>query len=314
MTVKKGRTAKEIMRTKYPELDWIVQDILPEGWALLGGRPKVGKSWLAMQIAQAIATNGKVFGKRVRQGKVLYLALEDNDRRLDRRMKAQHWEETDDCVYHTEWKPFNAGGLEDLDAEFKKTKYRLCIVDTVSRAFLLKDHNDIAQVTKAYDTTQRFFERHRVSLLALDHHNKSASKDGYDPIDSIIASTAKTAVPDTIIGLAKTRGKKEAVLVVRGRDAEEWEEEVVMDTLTMSWQLASIFVKPNTLQSEIVKVVLNTSIPISLTDLSVKVKKEKGQVLRECNELIKKELIADDTVRPANGMPYKVFFKKEFHA
>jgi hypothetical protein len=44
-------TARELLGTKFPEPRWIVPDILPEGLTPLAGRPKVGKSWLALQIA-----------------------------------------------------------------------------------------------------------------------------------------------------------------------------------------------------------------------------------------------------------------------
>ena len=53
---------------------------------MLAGRPKAGKSWLALNLAEAIANGGKVLGVDVEQGDVLYLALEDNPRRLQQRL------------------------------------------------------------------------------------------------------------------------------------------------------------------------------------------------------------------------------------
>ena len=89
-------TPKELLQTTFPELDWIVPNLLPEGFSILGGRPKVGKSWLAMQISHAVITGGQVFGQKVSKGKVFYLALEDNPRRLHRRMRQQHWPSSND--------------------------------------------------------------------------------------------------------------------------------------------------------------------------------------------------------------------------
>jgi RecA-family ATPase len=56
---------------------------LPEGLTLPAGKPKLGKSWLALSVAFAVAAGGVALGTYpVAQGEVLYLALEDNERRL----------------------------------------------------------------------------------------------------------------------------------------------------------------------------------------------------------------------------------------
>ena len=70
-----------------PPVKWVVPDLLPEGVTLLAGKPKLGKSWLAFGLAVAVASGGVVLGtKRVERGEALYLALEDNQRRLQKRL------------------------------------------------------------------------------------------------------------------------------------------------------------------------------------------------------------------------------------
>ena len=55
---------------------------------MLCGKPKMGKSWLVLGFALGIACGGYVLSKvKVEPGHVLYLALEDNERRLQRRAK-----------------------------------------------------------------------------------------------------------------------------------------------------------------------------------------------------------------------------------
>src|SRR5205807_3358146 len=67
---------------------WTIPEILPEGLTLLAGKPKLGKSWLALSVALAVAAGGFALGKQpVTQGGVLYLALEDNERRLQSRAR-----------------------------------------------------------------------------------------------------------------------------------------------------------------------------------------------------------------------------------
>ena len=293
-------TPKELLHTTFPELDWIVPNLLPEGFSILGGRPKVGKSWLAMQITQAVISGGQVFGQKVSKGKVFYLALEDNPRRLHRRLRQQHWPESMDCVFVNQWKPLNVGGLEDLEKEFAKTKYRLCIVDTVSRAFQVKDTNDLGNMTKAYSQTQRFFENQRVSLLAIDHHNKAGAGEYFDPIDSIIASTAKVAVPDTVMGLARSKGKK-THLVSLGREMEEFDQEIYFDNLTMSWQLAGTSTR--TLKGKIINAAREKDEPVYPGELAKMIGKDKATVSRELAKLVEEDVF-EEGEKQGSFVPY----------
>ena len=81
-----------LMGLELPPPVWIVPDLLPGGLAQLGGKPKLGKSWLAlgMSLTCALGTvNGdhKVLGRyAVEPVGVLYLSLEDNPRRFQERV------------------------------------------------------------------------------------------------------------------------------------------------------------------------------------------------------------------------------------
>jgi RecA-family ATPase len=66
-----------------------VPGLLPVGLVMLAGRPKQGKSWLALQMAVAVGTGGKLLGQDVPEGKTLYLALEDSARRIKSRLESQ---------------------------------------------------------------------------------------------------------------------------------------------------------------------------------------------------------------------------------
>jgi hypothetical protein len=81
-------SAIDLQTMDFPPFAWIVQDVLPaEGAALLCSRPKFGKSWLALDLCLGCAANRFILGTiKPKQGNVLYLALEDSKRRLQRRM------------------------------------------------------------------------------------------------------------------------------------------------------------------------------------------------------------------------------------
>src|SRR5216684_758457 len=80
------RSAQELVMKKFKPIRWAIKNILPEGLYLLAAPPKIGKSWLALQIALAVGGGGKVLGQQAEQGGVLVLALEDSDRRLQSRL------------------------------------------------------------------------------------------------------------------------------------------------------------------------------------------------------------------------------------
>src|SRR5918998_5965423 len=82
------RTAADLRRKVFAPIKWIVPGYLAEGLTLLAGRPKLGKSWLALDIGLAVAAGRYVMGDILCEpGDVLALCLEDNERRLQRRIR-----------------------------------------------------------------------------------------------------------------------------------------------------------------------------------------------------------------------------------
>jgi RecA-family ATPase len=79
----------EVAAMEFEPVQWIVQDILPAGVSMLCAKPKQGKSWLALDLAMAVAAGSKnALGcKQAVKGDVLYFALEDNQRRMNTRLK-----------------------------------------------------------------------------------------------------------------------------------------------------------------------------------------------------------------------------------
>ena len=125
------------MRTEYPIPKWAIPDILPEGLTLLAGPPKVKKSWFALAAAIAIALGGKVLGRiDVESGRVIYLALEDRERRLQTRAKLILSDHSGPSLLDvaTRWKRLDDDGLKALRhylTEHPDT--RLVIIDTLAK-------------------------------------------------------------------------------------------------------------------------------------------------------------------------------------
>jgi len=80
-------SARELYAKALPPQQWIIPDILPVGETLFIGRGKDGKSLLVWNLCLAVATGGKALSAYdVEEGDVLYLALEDGERRAQQRL------------------------------------------------------------------------------------------------------------------------------------------------------------------------------------------------------------------------------------
>src|SRR3984893_3034929 len=113
-------TAKALKDEVFPPIKFIVKSYLVEGATILAGRPKIGKSWLALDWSIAVARGGVCFGDvQCKEGDVLYIALEDNKRRLKSRLAKLlgligEWPEK--LEYATEWPRAHEGGLNSIRA------------------------------------------------------------------------------------------------------------------------------------------------------------------------------------------------------
>jgi hypothetical protein len=232
-------TADALLSTTFPPPLWTVPELLPAGLASLAGRPKLGKSWLALQLAVAVASGGRFLDAKVEGGPVLYLALEDSPRRLKARLERLKAPTGLRLRFETDWPPLNgnAGGLMDLERRVEKVKPRLVVVDTLARAFSGRvDWNDLGSTTGAMADLQGLAMGNELCILCVDHHRKSGPLLD-DVIDDMIGSTGKSAVVDTAWGLYRKRGEHAATLRVVGRDVDEKELAVEFEAQTSCWQL-----------------------------------------------------------------------------
>ena len=70
-------TMPELMETRFRVRPAVIDGLLPVGTYLLAGAPKIGKSFLVLQMAYQVSMGTPFLGFSSRQGTVLYLALED---------------------------------------------------------------------------------------------------------------------------------------------------------------------------------------------------------------------------------------------
>ncbi|MDR2347323.1 MAG: helicase RepA family protein, partial [Bifidobacteriaceae bacterium] len=80
-------TAAQLKSKAIPALRMFVNGLVAEGLTVLAGSPKIGKSWLALDLALCVADGTRFLGARTRQCGVVYCALEDSERRLQDRIR-----------------------------------------------------------------------------------------------------------------------------------------------------------------------------------------------------------------------------------
>lgn len=286
-------TADSILTATYPDPVWAVPGLLPVGLAILAGRPKLGKSWLALQVAQAVAAGGFALGQRVAQGPTLYLALEDAPRRLQERMRLQCWPAGLPAHFVTLGSglgDLRNGGGGMLAYQIERAGYRLVVVDTLSRA-VEGDQNDVAQMTAALTPLQETAHNHNCCVLLVDHHHKMVGNP--DAISDILGSTGKAAVVDTALGLYRERGKLGAKLAVTGRDVEERTLELTFDRQTGCWQLAddptAAVVSPA--KQELLEALADLG-GATLAELAAATGKDKGYLYKALADLVNLGLAA----------------------
>ena len=80
------RSCEEIMTTVYKPIEFVIDGLIAQGLYILAGAPKVGKSWLVLDICLSIAKGESVLGQKTLQGTALYLCLEDSYARIQNRL------------------------------------------------------------------------------------------------------------------------------------------------------------------------------------------------------------------------------------
>ena len=278
----------ELMAMDFPEPVWLVENILPAGFAILAGPPKKGKSWLALELAHAICSGGEFLGAKVNAGRVLYLALEDGPKRFKNRMEKQGWSQTAlgniEIIFGRKFHEMFSGkdGLKKFVDFLDQNNYVLVVIDTIARAFNIRDWNDGALVTMTLSPLQELATEKMFTILAIDHHNKLKS---LDLVLDLAGSVSKSGVADTLIGLYREQGKSGARLVITGRDIEDVTFDIEFDAFTGAWQVIDLYKKLTPQQQQLLETIQNLGGEASLSELVRILGGDKGNLYRRLASL-----------------------------
>lgn len=231
-------TMRELLTTDFPKPLAIVEDIVVVGLTVLAGRPKRGKSMMALGMAGDVANGTPCLGKKVDQGLVVYIALEDSEIRIKERAVRMGIPETDNILVRTTYPPLDQGGIAETADLLEHYQPKMVIIDTLGRSISGKlDQDSVGEMTDILGAMQRMAHYYKCAILMVDHHKKGGI-DGNDVIDDVLGSTGKTAVADSILGLYRRTNESFGTLSITGRDIEEQVLDIVWDGIHLRWKIA----------------------------------------------------------------------------
>lgn len=234
-------TASELVAKEFTPPRWAIPGLILSGLTILAGPPKIGKSWMALDLCLAVATGGLALGKKkVDQGEALFLALEDSQWRIKNRLLTiASGEEIPDTLHiitaSDSFPTLDQGGLKILTAWLEEhPQVRLVVIDTLERVKpqLKGIQNQYATDVKTLAPLQSLALKTNLALVVVHHTRK---QEANDYLDQVLGSRGLTGTADCLAILSRARYKANANLKLTGRDIEE--QDLSLEFSDGKWKL-----------------------------------------------------------------------------
>ncbi len=218
----------------------VIDNFLYPGTYLFVGAPKVGKSFMMAQIAYHVSSGLPMWNYPVRQGTVLYLALEDDYRRLQERLYRMFGTETTSHLFFSvASKSLNNGLTEQLDMFLSEhSDTNLIIIDTLQK---IRDaEGDAYSYAKDYDIIAQlkaFSDKTGICLILVHHTRKQKSDDNFDRISG--TNGLLGAADGAFVMYKSKRTESEATIEVSGRDQPDKKYQITRNKDTLCWDFKS---------------------------------------------------------------------------
>ena len=228
-----SKSCEEIMTTVYKPIEFVVDGLLAQGLYILAGAPKVGKSWLALEMCLSIAKGEKVLGLKTSQGTALYLCLEDSFQRIQNRL----YELTDEPVENLHFVILSdtiGKGLEEQIEQFKSehSDLKVVFIDTLQMIRSETDSN-YGSNYKELSILKSLADKLEVAIVVVHHTRKCSDSD---PFNMISGSTGISGCVDgSLVLIENKRGSRNAKLFCVGHDIENAEISLHFDSDLKKW-------------------------------------------------------------------------------
>ncbi|MCB6616648.1 AAA family ATPase [Ruminococcus sp. 210702-SL.1.03] len=222
-----SKSCEEIMTTVYKPIEFVIDGLLAQGLYILAGAPKVGKSWLVLDMCLSIAKGEKILGLKTSQGTALYLCLEDSYARIQNRLYELTDEPTEMLYFSVMSDPIG-GGLEEQIEGFvsEHRDLKIVFIDTLQ---MVRGSTDSSYGSDYKDLSVLKALADKLEITVIVVHHTRKCKD-IDPFNMISGSTGISGCVDGSMVLIETkRGSRNAKLYCVGRDIENQEINLVFE-------------------------------------------------------------------------------------
>ena len=229
---------QDLYETIYPSRPPVIDGLLYAGTYLFVGAPKVGKSFLMAQIGYHVSTGLELWGYPVHQGAVLYLALEDDHRRLQDRLFRMFGTESADNLYFSIYAKQLGAGLEEQLKWFvqEHPDTRLIIIDTLQK--VRESGGDTYSYASDYEVITKlkaFADEHGICLLLVHHTRKQQAEDKFDMISG--TNGLLGAADGAFLLQKERRTSNAATLDISGRDQQDQRLYLTRNEERLIWTL-----------------------------------------------------------------------------
>ena len=229
-------TMQELYQDIYSKKPPVIEGLLYQGTYLFVGSPKIGKSFFMAQLAYHVSTGTPLWDYPVKKGTVLYLALEDDYRRLQERMYRMFGtDSTENLYFSVSSKPLGNGLTDQLSGFIREhPDTMLVIIDTLQK--IREVDSDSYSYAKDYEIInqlKQFSDSWGICLLLVHHTRKQKSSDNFDMISG---TNGLLGCADGAFMLYKeTRTSNKAILEISGRDQQDQKIHLVRDEEKLCW-------------------------------------------------------------------------------
>lgn len=233
-------TMPELMETRFQLRPAVIEGLLPAVTYLLDGAPKIGKSFLVLQMAYQVSMGEPFLGFPSQQGTVLYLALEDTCERLQKRLSQM----TDSDSPKLKLSVISETLEEDLTERLRlfllhEADTVLIVIDTLQRIRgKTPDSGSYAADYETVEKLQEISDLYGIALLLVHHTRKEGAEDIFNTISG---TNGLMGAADGALRLYKDkRTASDAVLEVAGRDQQQLRLHLRFDAAHLCWELVEM--------------------------------------------------------------------------